>query len=98
MIRDLGFRKRNLSFSYLVLGKRPPAWMTHHARVVSSDVSGKGQCERWLCADGKRWKESQLLRAKTEVNAAFYDSTRGDCIDLRSLGSLENLDTPSGGQ
>jgi len=95
MIRDLGYRKRNLSFSYLVLGKRPPLATAQNARVVSSDVSGKGLCERWLCADGKRWKQSQLLRNKTDANAAFFDSSRGDMINL---GILENLDTPRGAQ
>jgi hypothetical protein len=83
MVHQLGFRQKSLSFSLLVLGKKPPRFEAHFARVVSDDVSGKGQCERWLCADGKRWKQSELLRHETEAKLSFYESLRGDVVDLR---------------
>jgi hypothetical protein len=83
MVHQLGFRQKNLSFSYLVLGKQTPPFQDHHARVVSDDVSGKGLAERWLCAQGRRWKQSALLRHQSEETLSFYESQRGDIVDLR---------------
>ncbi len=92
MIKNLGFRQRHLSFSLLVLGKRPSTFQMRQARVVSSDVSGKGLCERWLCQDGRRWKQSNLLRERSDKNQPFYESLRGDVI---SLDILEDTRQPN---
>lgn len=84
-VRDLGFRKKSLNFSLLVLGKQKPTFHPMDGRIVSSALKSKGRCDRWICADGQRWKESQLLRVKSHANEAFFESQRGDIVDLRIL-------------
>lgn len=85
LLQQLGFRQSFLSFSYLVLGGQKSRFRRCDARVVSRRLPGKGRASKWLCSDGRRWKESHLTRDKTEENQGFYDAKRGDVLDIRRL-------------
>jgi hypothetical protein len=84
LVRSLGYRQKNLVYSFMVIGKKKSVFGPSHARVLSRDLGGKGRCEKWLCSDGKRWKESHLLREKNEDNLEFFESLRGDIIERPS--------------
>lgn len=84
IVSFLGFRQRVLSYSMLVVGKQRPAFSSSHARIVSSDVGGKGKSEKWLCAQGLRWKHSILDRHRCPQNESFFEGRRGSIIDCVS--------------
>ena len=86
LVREMGFRRNLLQFSMLALGKQASQFKREDARMVSRTLKSKGRCEKWLCADGKRWKESQLNRNQNEKNEAFFEAARGDIIDCLSTG------------
>lgn len=87
LVRSLGYRQKNLLYSFLVVGKSTSQFRPSDARILSKDLGGKGRCEKWLCADGKRWKESRLSRFKNEQNASFYEGLKGDIIESASTFS-----------
>jgi hypothetical protein len=86
LVREMGFRRNLLQFSMIALGKQASQFKREDARMVSRPLKSKGRCEKWLCADGKRWKESQLNRNQNEKNEAFFEAARGDIIDCLSTG------------
>lgn len=77
LVESLGFNKSQLGFSLLVFGKQKSAFTAKHARVVSRPLKTKGLSSKWLCQDGKRWKEQKLLRDQNEANQDFYEARRG---------------------
>ena len=86
LVHDMRFQRGLLSNSILCLGKQKSAFEAQQARVVSRKLKGKGRCDKWLCANGKRWKAGLLNRHKSEANEAFFESIRGDIIDCPSTG------------
>lgn len=90
LVADLGFRKANLNFSFLALGQQKSIFAQNDARVVSQALETKGISTRWLCSDGKRWKQNKLHKEKNENNQAFYDSLRGDVLKIEDDGQKIN--------
>lgn len=89
IVRTLGFRKKFLSYSFLCIGKQKSHFKNQDARVVSSDLRAKGICEKWMCADGKRWKVRKLLRdEKAGRYKEFFESKRGSILDCHSTDLL----------
>lgn len=86
IVRQLGFRKKRLNYSFLVLGKSGQIHNKKLARVVSNPLETKGKTELWLCASGKRWKESKLKRHQSSDNEVFFEAERGDILDCSSTG------------
>jgi len=84
IVKYLRFRKKLLSFGFLVLGKQNNRFEKAKARVVSREIPSKGRCEKWLCSAGYRWKESKLLRHRSTANQAYYEAARGAIIDCVS--------------
>lgn len=83
-VQKLNYERRSLVYSALVLGPVAAAFETYQARVVSRNLKSKGKTEKWLCADGRRWKVRLLKRHKTEQNQYLFESERGAIIDCRS--------------
>lgn len=86
LVHDLGFQRDVLSFSYLALGKQPSKFRATDARMVSRDLRNKGRCDKWLCANGKRWKAGLLNRNQNAENKPFFEARRGDIVDCASTG------------
>jgi hypothetical protein len=86
LVHDLGFHRDVLSFSFLALGKQKSPFGPQSARVVSRDLQNKGRCDKWLCANGKRWKAGLLKRHEGPENASYFESRRGDIVDCASTG------------
>jgi len=84
LVHKMGFARRFLQFSELVLGKQDSAFGLQHARVVSRQLKNKGRHDKWLCQAGKRFKVSEVLRRRNETNGAYFDSERGDVLDSTS--------------
>jgi len=89
LVRGLGFQKSRLTFSYLCFGKQKPAFTASDARVVSQDIGGKGKCQKWLCAEGKRWKASVLEKHRNLQNESFLDAARGAVVDCGSTPEIK---------
>ncbi|MDB5037487.1 MAG: Ribosomal small subunit Rsm22 [Bacteriovoracaceae bacterium] len=86
LVRQMGFRKGLLQFSMLCLGRQTSRFQQEDGRMVSRPIKSKGRCEKWLCADGKRWKSSLLNRNKSEVNEDFFEAARGDIVHCSANG------------
>ena len=86
LVHELGFQRGTLSFSMLCFSKQKNRFKNSQARMVSRRIKSKGRCDKWLCAEGKRWKASILERHESVQNAAFFEAQRGDIIDLNSTG------------
>lgn len=86
LVKELGFRRGVLSYSFLALGKMSTRFQPTDARIVSRDLRNKGRCDKWLCANGKRWKAGLLNRHQNDTNASFFEGLRGDIIDCSSTG------------
>lgn len=88
LVQHLGFERRSLVFSQLVFGGEEAKFKPLDARVVSRNLKSKGKVEKWLCADGKRWKARLLKRHKNEETAETYEAPRGTILDCHSTGLL----------
>jgi hypothetical protein len=88
LVKQMGFRKSLLQFSMLCLGKQPSRFSAAHARMVSRPLKNKGRSDKWLCGNGRRWKQSIMLRHKNETNEAYFEAARGDVIDCHSTGLI----------
>lgn len=90
LVHEMKFKRSRLTFSLMVFGSQPTAFKASDARVVSQILRPKGRCEKWLCANGKRWKCSLLERHRSEENEFIYDARRGDVLDCDSTGLKPN--------
>jgi len=90
LVKTMGFRRHNLSFSMLVFGGQASKFQSQHARVVSRQLHSKGRCDKWLCADGKLWKASLMNRHEKPENEAYFNSRRGHVLDCNSTGLIPN--------
>lgn len=88
LVKKMGFRKSLLQYSLLCLSQQKSKFTVDHARMVSRPLKSKGRCEKWLCGNGKRWKQSLMNRHRNEINAPFFEASRGDVLDCRSTGLI----------
>lgn len=86
LVREMGFHRDVLSFSFLALSKRTPIFSPQQGRIVSRDLRNKGRCDKWLCSNGKRWKAGLLKRHENDQNRSFFGGRRGDIVDCVSTG------------
>jgi len=90
LVHEMGFRRSRLAFSLMVFGSQSSVFKSTDARVVSQILRPKGRCEKWLCANGTRWKMSLLERHRSEENEFVYEARRGDVLDCLSTGIKPN--------
>ena len=91
LVHKLGFERRYLQFSQLVVGPQNSAFSAEQARVVSRQLKSKGRCDKWLCRNGERFKVSQMLRRINDTNKAYFESERGDVLDSQVLDSISTI-------
>ncbi len=86
LVQRLEFRRGSLVFSLMVWGGQNSKFKSTDARVVSRNLKSKGRCEKWLCANGKRWKAGMVKRKKSPENESFFEGLRGNVVDCLSTG------------
>lgn len=94
LVRDMGFQRHFLQFSLLVLGAQKSKFKPEDARMVSRPLKSKGRCDKWLCSNGRRWKQSLLSRHQNERNTPYFEAARGDVIHLDQVLSSTELQRP----
>jgi SAM-dependent methyltransferase len=71
-----------LSFSAVVLSRKPPEARPGLWRVVGLAPPEKGKRRAWVCSDEGRVAAVRLDRDASEENAAFDELRRGDLVQL----------------
>jgi ribosomal protein RSM22 (predicted rRNA methylase) len=93
LAQSTGLRDGGLKFSYLVLRRDPPRPFAARAlRVVSDDVSGKGQVARVVCSDEGRAPLVLRRREAAEDRLVLRRARRGDVLYLDGAGHLRRND------